>query len=607
MKKNILLIFTVLIFTQSYSQVSTQECGNLNSAGISIPNNNQQFDYEGYTFERYVHCGYNVKLPDSPGTSADGKPIIARNHIEKIRDKTWFDSSYPSNFNINTGEYLNGYGRNTLPANFDNLTPNPNLGSDVYSNYITYDMSSFFHPSDIELFLGGASNFPSNEIFRKLRFTVYIYVKQEFAHLYPGGTNNRVYQFGNGLVDSDGNRYREVNFSINVDIDGDGVDNDDDNCPNTPNTNQLDSDGDNIGDVCDNCPNYASTNQYDSDNDGIGDVCDDDDDNDGILDVNDNCPNIANLDQSNVDGDSVGDVCDNCPNNANSNQQDMDGDGIGDVCDSDRDGDGVSNDNDDCPDEVGMPSNNGCPGLADLVINLSSSTSIVPGGGNTTTPLTSNITEQIYLGDEIQFNLNIKNEGALNSGNFKVGYYLSTDNNISNASLLLEEQFFNINSNASSSRNTAISHWHFANLLGILGTAYVHIKVDKDNEVNEGGNESNNSFTSRIVYIHNTAGRMAYLNIGSGIISVPLGNGLIISPIELSDNILQLSGKKSIKKKYNNLKVYKSSDLSLVINQNVFDGQILNLYSLQAGKYIIHVDNSYVKQFKKGMGILLPN
>ncbi|CAN5262805.1 hypothetical protein BH23BAC2_BH23BAC2_22170 [soil metagenome] len=41
------------------------------------------------------------------------------------------------------------------------------------------------------------------------------------------------------------------------DDDGDGVPNEDDNCPNVPNPNQEDSDGDGIGDACDGCPGEA--------------------------------------------------------------------------------------------------------------------------------------------------------------------------------------------------------------------------------------------------------------------------------------------------------------------------------------------------------------
>ena len=37
--------------------------------------------------------------------------------------------------------------------------------------------------------------------------------------------------------------------------------------------------------------NYLDCGSFDSDGDGIGDVCDDDVDGDGILNTDDNCPN----------------------------------------------------------------------------------------------------------------------------------------------------------------------------------------------------------------------------------------------------------------------------------------------------------------------------
>ena len=39
----------------------------------------------------------------------------------------------------------------------------------------------------------------------------------------------------------------------------------------------TDSDGDGINDDIDNCPNNCNTEQLDADGDGIGDVCDEDD------------------------------------------------------------------------------------------------------------------------------------------------------------------------------------------------------------------------------------------------------------------------------------------------------------------------------------------
>jgi len=60
----------------------------------------------------------------------------------------------------------------------------------------------------------------------------------------------------------------------NPDVDGDGVIDCDDNCPQLPNGTQSDFESDGVGDLCDNCPWIANTDQADVDNDGVGDVCD---------------------------------------------------------------------------------------------------------------------------------------------------------------------------------------------------------------------------------------------------------------------------------------------------------------------------------------------
>lgn len=75
-------------------------------------------------------------------------------------------------------------------------------------------------------------------------------------------------------------------------------------------------------------------------------------DGDGVRDEADNCPDVANPTQVDSDSDSFGDACDNCPLVANFDQADSDDDGRGDACSSsgDSDGDSVPDDWDNCPD-----------------------------------------------------------------------------------------------------------------------------------------------------------------------------------------------------------------------------------------------------------------
>jgi len=57
------------------------------------------------------------------------------------------------------------------------------------------------------------------------------------------------------------------------DLDGDGIPDLVDNCPNTFNPSQTDTDEDGVGDVCDNCPNTINPDQRDSGSLGVGDKC----------------------------------------------------------------------------------------------------------------------------------------------------------------------------------------------------------------------------------------------------------------------------------------------------------------------------------------------
>lgn len=124
----------------------------------------------------------------------------------------------------------------------------------------------------------------------------------------------------------------------NKDRDGDGIDDEFDDCPDTPGIPSdipgcngcPDSDGDGLCDQLDECPNEPGPIE----NNGCPIL---DRDGDGILDVDDDCPDTPGV-ASSIPG------CNGCP---------------------DSDGDGVCDHLDECPDEFGTVENNGCPEYAD--------------------------------------------------------------------------------------------------------------------------------------------------------------------------------------------------------------------------------------------------
>lgn len=228
---------------------------------------------------------------------------------------------------------------------------------------------------------------------------------------------------------------------------------------------------------------------------------------DGIEDSEDNCPSTPNTDQLDSDGDGVGDTCDNCNSVANANQSDIDNDGIGDACDSDKDGDGIPNSSDNCPTQAGPASNNGCPGLADLIIDTTNSTAKASGASGTTQSFSSNSSHTLYLNDsELQLYLTIKNTGQASSNTMKVGFYATQGASFSSPILLKEVNFTGINSNSNQSQGEYIPRATLAGYINSNGYVYIHVVVDKNNTVNEGssGGENNNRYSSILVNISNS-------------------------------------------------------------------------------------------------------
>lgn len=118
--------------------------------------------------------------------------------------------------------------------------------------------------------------------------------------------------FPNAMVN--GSNYY-AGMSTVEDVDGDGIPNESDNCPDLFNPirpldegAQADYDRDGLGDACDPCPLGGDADPATCNGRAAADT-----DGDGVPNESDNCPALPNPLQEDGDGDGIGDACDACP------------------------------------------------------------------------------------------------------------------------------------------------------------------------------------------------------------------------------------------------------------------------------------------------------
>ncbi|WP_299527448.1 endonuclease, partial [uncultured Lutibacter sp.] len=268
---------------------------------------------------------------------------------EDVASKDWLITNNPINFDTETGEKLNfyldaafgttplllmyssDYDGSSTPSNFT-WTPVPNITIPIHSNGSSTEEVYTFIDKDISTITG----------------TVYFAFKY-----YSDGVPTR------WTVDS----FEITADNDNPDIDGDGVDNVDDLCPNTPagetvnadgcSNGQLDDDEDGVQNSLDVCANTPIGEAVNADGCGASQL---DEDNDGVFNNLDVCPNTPTGETVNADGcwtgeldddeDGIQNSLDVCSDTPAGEAVNSDGCGASQL---DEDNDGVFDNLDVCP------------------------------------------------------------------------------------------------------------------------------------------------------------------------------------------------------------------------------------------------------------------
>lgn len=168
----------------------------------------------------------------------------------------------------------------------------------------------------------------------------------------------------------DGTRFQNLNGFADIDLDGIGAGAEVSVCSGAA----LPSGFVTVGG--DNCPANPNANQLNTDGDAEGDACDADIDNDGVIDANDLAPANPNICQ-----DLDGDQCDDCAIGVDgfgalddftpaNDGPDNDSDGLCDIGDPDIDGDGILNEDDNCPDDANPEQDEICSDADELCIPI---------------------------------------------------------------------------------------------------------------------------------------------------------------------------------------------------------------------------------------------